>query len=47
VLDVREKKIDRKKVDIRELVARYLDDVEQVTTLVDQALDPNVSGRNK
>src|SRR5579864_3392821 len=47
VLDVREKKIDRKKVDIRELVARYLDDVEQVTTLVDQALDRNGSGRNK
>jgi chromatin segregation and condensation protein Rec8/ScpA/Scc1 (kleisin family) len=47
VLDVREKKIDRKKVDIRELVARYLDEVEQVTTLVDQALDRNTSGRNK
>jgi hypothetical protein len=47
VLDVREKKIDRQRVDIRELVARYLDDVEQVTTLVDRALDRNVSGRNK
>ena len=47
VLDVREEKIDRKKVDIRELVARYLDEVEQVTTLVDQALDRNASGRNK
>jgi hypothetical protein len=47
VLDVREKKIDRKKVDIRELVARYLADVEQVTTLVDRTLDRNASGRNK
>jgi hypothetical protein len=47
VLDVREKKTDRKKVDIRDLVARYLDDVEQVTTLVDRTLDRNASGRNK
>jgi hypothetical protein len=47
VLDVREHNIDRKKIDIRELVARYLDDVEQVTTLVDRALDRNASGRNK
>jgi chromatin segregation and condensation protein Rec8/ScpA/Scc1 (kleisin family) len=47
VLEVREKKIDRKKVDIRELVARYLDDVEQVTTLVDRALDRNASGRTE
>lgn len=47
VLDVREKKIDRKKVDIRELVARYLDDVEQVTTLVDRALDRNASGHTE
>jgi chromatin segregation and condensation protein Rec8/ScpA/Scc1 (kleisin family) len=46
-LDVREKKIDRNKVNIRELVARYLDDVEQATTLVDRALDRNASGRNK
>jgi hypothetical protein len=47
VLDVREKKIDRQTVDIRELVARYLDDVEQITTLVDRALDQNASGRTE
>ena len=45
VLDVREKKIDRKKVNIQYLVALYLDNVEQVTTLVDRALDRNASGR--
>jgi hypothetical protein len=47
VLDVREHNIERKKIAIRELVARYLDDVEQVTTLVDRALDRATSGRNK
>lgn len=37
VLDVRERKLDRKKLDIRDLVARYLVEVEKVTTAVDTA----------
>jgi len=47
VLDVREHKIDRKKIGIQDLVARYLADVEQVTTVVDRALDQNASGRKE
>jgi hypothetical protein len=47
VLDVREKKMDRKKVAVRGLVAQYLDDVERVTALVDRALDRNTSGRTE
>jgi len=47
VLDVREHKIDRKKIDIVDLAARYLAEVEQVTTFVDRALDQKVSGRTE
>ena len=39
VLDVREKKIDRSKWDVRDLAARYLTAVEQVTEAVDAAFD--------
>lgn len=37
VLEVREGKLDRKKIEIRDLVARYLAAVEMVTTAVDKA----------
>jgi hypothetical protein len=36
VLDVRERKLDRKKIEIRDLVARYLATVEKVTDAVDK-----------
>lgn len=39
VLDIREKKIDAKKLDIQDLCSRYLSAVERVATAVDQALD--------
>jgi len=44
VLDVREKKADPKKIDINELVARYLAAVEKVAAAVDEALDSDASG---
>lgn len=37
VLDVRERKLDRKKVEIRDLVARYMAAIEKVTEAVDKA----------
>ncbi|HEX8926244.1 MAG TPA: nucleotidyltransferase domain-containing protein [Terriglobales bacterium] len=40
VLDVRERKLDAKKVDVRELFARYLDGIEKVTSAVDKAFEP-------
>jgi hypothetical protein len=40
VLDVREKRADAKKIDVKELFARYLASVEHVTNAVDQALEP-------
>jgi hypothetical protein len=43
VLDVREKKIDRKNINIKDLVARYLAAVEEVTTAVDLALDSDAA----
>ena len=43
VLDVREKKAERKNLDIKDLVARYLAAVEKVTTAVDLALDGDAS----
>jgi Nucleotidyltransferase domain len=43
VLDVREKKIDRKNINIKDLVARYLAAVEKVTTAVDLALDSDAA----
>ena len=39
VLDIREKKIDAKKLDIQDLCSRYLSAVERVATAVDQALE--------
>jgi chromatin segregation and condensation protein Rec8/ScpA/Scc1 (kleisin family) len=44
VLDVREKKADPKKIDINELVARYLAAVEKVAAAVDEALDSDAHG---
>jgi len=46
VLDVREKKLERKGLDVRELAARYLAAVEKVTAAVDVALDENRSKRS-
>lgn len=45
VLDVRQHKADPKQMDIKVLFARYLTAVEQVTSAVDKALDPGLSGR--
>lgn len=45
VLDVREKKLERKGMDVRGLAARYLAAVEKVTSAVDRALDDNPSPR--
>ena len=39
VLDVREGKLDRKKLDITDLCARYVRSIEEVTATVDNALD--------
>jgi hypothetical protein len=39
VLDVRERKADQKKLDVKDLCARYLAAIEKVTAAVDQALD--------
>ena len=44
VLDVREKKVDPRKIDISELVARYLATVEKVAAAVDEALDSDAHG---
>ena len=38
-LDVRERKLDPKKLDVNDLCARYLAAIEQVAAAVDQALD--------
>jgi hypothetical protein len=45
VLDVREHKAAPKKIDINDLVARYLAAIEKVTAAVDEALDSDASGR--
>jgi len=39
VLDIREKKVEAKKLDIQDLCTRYLSAVEQVAAAVDQALE--------
>jgi predicted nucleotidyltransferase len=39
VLDIREHKLDAKKLDVKDLFARYLAAVEQVVAAVDQALE--------
>jgi hypothetical protein len=44
-LDVREHKADPKKIDISDLVARYLAAIERVTAAVDEALDSDAPGR--
>ena len=44
VLDVRENKVDPKKIDLNGLVARYLATVEKVAAAVDEALDSDASG---
>ena len=43
VLDVREGKTDRKKIEVRDLAARYLASIEKVTAAVDVALDSSKS----
>ena len=45
VLDVREKQLQRKGLDVRELATRYLAEVEKVTAAVDLAFDENPSQR--
>ena len=45
VLDVRENKLDPKKLDIHDLFARYLAAVEKVAAAVDKALDSQAPGR--
>jgi len=45
VLDVREKQLEKKRLNVRELAARYLAEVEKVTSAVDLALDQNSSQR--
>ena len=44
-LDLREQKLDRKKIDVSDLAARYLAAVEKVTAAVDEALDADGAGR--
>jgi len=39
VLDVRERKANRKKLDVKDVFSRYLAAVERVTTAVDRMLD--------
>lgn len=46
VLDVRERKLDPKKLDINNLCARYLTAIEKVAAAVDRALDSGTSGRS-
>jgi hypothetical protein len=43
-LDVREHKAERKKIDIKDLSARYLAAIEKVTAAVDEALDSERPG---
>lgn len=45
VLDAREKTLDRGKVDVRDLAARYMSVVERVTAAVDAALDASPPSR--
>ena len=44
-LDVRERKADRKTIDVNDLAARFLAAVERVTSAVDEALESDASGR--
>jgi hypothetical protein len=45
-LDVRERKIDRKKLQVNDLCTRYLAAIEKVTAAVDRALDSEASGHH-
>ena len=45
VLEVREKQLQKKELKVRELAARYLAEVEKVTSAVDLAFDKNPSPR--
>jgi hypothetical protein len=44
VLDVRERKADRRKLDVTSVFSRYLAAVEQVTAAVDRMLDSGTAG---
>jgi Nucleotidyltransferase domain len=44
VLDARERKSDRRKLDVADLFSRYLAALEQVTAAVDKMLDSNAAG---
>lgn len=44
VLDVRDQKADRAKMDVGDLIGRYLAVVQQVADAVDRKLDPGASG---
>jgi hypothetical protein len=44
VLDVREKKADRKKFDVADVFSRYLATLEWVTAAVDRMLDSDSAG---
>jgi hypothetical protein len=44
VLDVRERKSDRKKLDVADVFSRYLAALEQVTSAVDKMLDSGTAG---
>jgi len=44
VLDVREKKADRKKFDVADVFSRYLATLERVTAAVDRMLDSDSAG---
>jgi len=44
VLDVREKKLDRKKLDVTGVFSKYLSTVEHVTSAVDKMLDSGAAG---
>jgi hypothetical protein len=45
VLDVREKKLDRKKLNVADVFSRYLAGVEHVNTAVDRMLDSGPTSR--
>jgi len=45
VLDAREKKLDRGKLDVRDLAARYMSVIERITAAVDTALDEKPPSR--
>jgi hypothetical protein len=44
VLDVRERKADRRKFEVADVFSRYLAAIEQVTAAVDKMLDSGTAG---